>query len=151
HAVRSMTLYADTLLIPDPVLPWLEKERREERFPLVAPLEAAFLLLHLRPLIDADLPYPAILVFPSWEKTLESKDEATQDGIGRLFLDFFSYYLATRFEDESEIFEFARSQPNEFMRAVAEDELFIAPGGDGTEDIAEAVRLYREHHSHMRS
>src|SRR5207249_431585 len=98
QAVRSMALYADTLLVPDPVLPWFEKERPEERFQLVAPLEAVFLMLHLKPLIDADLPHPAILIFPSWEKTLETRDEITRDGIGRIILDFFSHYLDTSFE-----------------------------------------------------
>src|SRR6266567_2770298 len=31
-SVRKMALYADTILIPDPVLPWLEVDRTEERF-----------------------------------------------------------------------------------------------------------------------
>src|SRR5215212_5487525 len=31
-SVRKLALYADTILIPDPILPWLEEERDEERF-----------------------------------------------------------------------------------------------------------------------
>src|SRR5262249_10832466 len=35
-AVATAALYSDTVLIPDPVLPWLlETEREEEKFPAV--------------------------------------------------------------------------------------------------------------------
>lgn len=37
-ALRQTMLYADTFLIPDPVLPWLEEERKDEQFHLVQPL-----------------------------------------------------------------------------------------------------------------
>jgi len=30
NSVKKLLLYSDTILIPDPVLPWLEDERREE-------------------------------------------------------------------------------------------------------------------------
>jgi len=71
-SVRKMLLYADTILIPDPILPWVEVDRKEERFRHVKLLEAAFFLLRLKPLVDADLPYPAVMVFQSWEKSLEN-------------------------------------------------------------------------------
>lgn len=65
QATRKMLLYADTILIPDPVLPWIEIGREEEKFRHVNLLQNMFLLLHLQPLVDADLTYPAIIVFPS--------------------------------------------------------------------------------------
>ncbi len=40
RAVSRSLLYADTILIPDPVMPWLETEREEERFRHVLILEA---------------------------------------------------------------------------------------------------------------
>jgi hypothetical protein len=30
NAVRQLLLYADTVLIPDPILPWIEVDRSEE-------------------------------------------------------------------------------------------------------------------------
>lgn len=64
-SVRKMLLYADTILIPDPVLAWMEAPRDDERFQHVLHIEAAFSLLHLKPIINAELPYPAVIVFPS--------------------------------------------------------------------------------------
>jgi len=55
-SVRKMVLYADTILIPDPILPWVEDPRPEERFRDVLFLQSVFALLHLKPLIDTDLP-----------------------------------------------------------------------------------------------
>ena len=80
NAVKKMVLYADTILIPDPILPWVESPRSEERFRDVLLAQNAFLLLHLKPLVDADLPYPPIVLFPSWEKTLELQDRQTREG-----------------------------------------------------------------------
>ena len=70
---RKMALYSDTVFIPDPIIPWLEVERKEERFNLVYLLQSCYYLLKYKPLIDADLPYPAIIVFPSFEKSLEQR------------------------------------------------------------------------------
>ncbi|VAX25271.1 hypothetical protein MNBD_NITROSPINAE03-371, partial [hydrothermal vent metagenome] len=47
NATRKAILYSDTVLIPDPVMPWLEKNRDEEAFQHVYPLQAAFFVLHL--------------------------------------------------------------------------------------------------------
>ncbi len=74
-SVSTAVLYSDTVLIPDPVMPWLEKDRREERFRHVLLLQAVHTLLHLKPLVDADLHYPPVVVFPSYEKLLEHEKE----------------------------------------------------------------------------
>lgn len=91
HSVMGITLYGDTILIPDPIMPWLERERVEERFQHVLVLKAAHAILQLKPLVDAALPYPPLVVFPSFEKSLEEDDEqdanwycASFDGLGRL-------------------------------------------------------------------
>ena len=81
QAERKMLLHADTILIPDPVLPWIEVEREAERFKFVNLLQNIFMLLHLKPLVDVELSYPAIWVFPSFEKSLEEKGEETKTGI----------------------------------------------------------------------
>lgn len=47
NATRKSLLYSDTVLIPDPVMPWLEKKRDEEQFDHVIPLQMAFFILHL--------------------------------------------------------------------------------------------------------
>ncbi len=56
ESVRKMLLYADSILIPDPIFPWMESPRVEEGFRSVRFLETAFFLLHFKPLVDADLP-----------------------------------------------------------------------------------------------
>jgi hypothetical protein len=56
RSLQGSLLYADTVLIPDPVFPWVESERKEERFRDVLLLQNAHALLHLKPLIDVELP-----------------------------------------------------------------------------------------------
>jgi hypothetical protein len=143
---RKFALYADTIFIPDPVLPWLEIERRLERFQHMRLIEACYDLLRLKPLVDAELPYPAVIVFPSWEKRLAQTDSQTQDGISSLMLGFFSRYLDASFEDESDVLSYIQGSGRDAFRlAVDRFGLFIPPGSDQSVPFEEAVRLYKEH------
>ncbi|HUV93596.1 MAG TPA: hypothetical protein VMX14_02030 [Anaerolineae bacterium] len=118
RAVRKMLLYADTILIPDPVLPWIEVERTEEKFRHVNLLENIFTLLRLKPLVDADLAYPAITVFPSYEKSLEKRDEETRGGIERLMCNFVSYYTGQWCDSIDETLAYARLHESKFLRQI---------------------------------
>jgi hypothetical protein len=150
-AVRKMLLYTDTILIPDPVYPWLEVERSEERFSHVNMLQNVFTLLHLKPLVDAELPYPAIFVFQSWEKRLEKHDEKTLTGIENLTAGFFSHYTGNQFGDVGEVLEYARRSEQDFLRKVEEHKLFVAPEGSPGQKIDEAIKQYRENMNVWRS
>jgi len=143
-ATRKMLLYADTILIPDPVLPWIEAARAEERFRDVLLLKAAFMLLHLKPLVDADLPYPAVVVFPSWEKSLEDQDRQTQQGILQLVADLFALCGLEAAETFDDLKRFAGEQKDEFLTFVEENRLFVAPGGKVGEAIPHALDRYRD-------
>ena len=86
-AVRRLILYADTVLIPDPVLAWIEETPRpEERFAHIQLLEAMFFLLRLKPLVDCASAYPPVIVFPSFERTLAQQDIATQGELEQFYL-----------------------------------------------------------------
>lgn len=150
-AVRSMLLYADTVLIPDPVFPWFEVEPTRESFPRIRMLESAWYLLRLRPLVEADLSVPPIVVFPSWEKLLETKDVETQRGIEREALTFFSHYLGTRFDDLSELMSFANDHAAQFIASVERHRLFVAPGGEIGMDLRQALERLREENRRWRS
>ena len=58
NAVRKSLLLTDIVLIPDPILPWIEKERAEERFTNIRMIEAVFFILHLRELLQEDFEVP---------------------------------------------------------------------------------------------
>jgi hypothetical protein len=141
---RKFALYTDTIFIPDPVLPWLEVDREEERFRHVHLIEACHELLQLKPLVDANLPYPAVVVFPSWEKSLEANDEQTQDSLSGLILDFFSHYLNASFEDESEIMSYITSSGRDhFRQAVDRHHLFLPPEAESVLPFNEALEQYK--------
>jgi hypothetical protein len=141
---RKFALYTDTIFIPDPVLPWLEVDREEERFKHVHLIEACHELLQLKPLVDANLPYPAVVVFPSWEKSLEANDKQTQDSISGLILDFFSHYLNASFEDESEIMSYITSSGRDhFRQAVDRNHLFLPPEAESVLPFNEALEQYK--------
>jgi hypothetical protein len=67
-AAKRMVLYTDTVLIPDPIFAMIEAERPEERFHSVQILQEMFFLLRLKPLVDADLGVPPVVVFPSFDR-----------------------------------------------------------------------------------
>jgi hypothetical protein len=150
-AVRKTLLYVDTVLIPDPMLPWMETARDEERFRHVLFLETAFSLLHLKPLIDADLPYPAVIVFPSYEKSLENQDPRTQEFLNRFLVDVFSSKLGATFDDPVEVGDFATEKPEEFLRVVEARGMFVAPFCHPDQPLIEQVAAYRNTIAEWRS
>lgn len=143
-SVRKMLLYADTILVPDPVLPWMEAPRDDERFQHVLHVEAAFSLLHLKPIVDAKLPYPAVIVFPSYEKSLEIQDAKTQGFINDFLVGVLSNKLGREFNEIAEIGTFATHEPEEFLRIVERQRLFVGPGCDPSQPLAEQLEEYRE-------
>ncbi|MEN6565300.1 MAG: hypothetical protein ABFC57_03265 [Veillonellales bacterium] len=143
NSVRKMLLYSDTILIPDPILPWIESTRKEEEYRDVLFLENMFNLLYLKPLVDADLDYPAILVFPSWEKSLEREDETTQLELNNLIINFFSHFLSQSFYDINEIFEYANKKEAIFLDTVEKHSLFIAPEENRCHAITKSVEKYK--------
>ena len=143
-SVRKVALYADTTFIPDPILPWIEAPRAEERFRNVLFLETIFVLLHLKPLVDADLPYPAVVIFPSYEKSLENLDATTQQGINDLLLGILSGHLGRKFGNMQELVSFAASNESEFLRTVDDNHLFVAPNGGIGQPLGAALDDYLE-------
>ena len=142
-SVRKMLLYADTVLIPDPMLPWFEDERSEERFRHVLLLQTAYWLLHLRPLVNADLPYPAILVFPSWERSLELHDETTRSRQEALIVDTLGYHIGRRVLSLDELVTYATESEAEFLNSVDRAKLLLAPGAESPEPLKESIERYR--------
>jgi hypothetical protein len=151
NSVRRVALYTDTVLIPDPILPWLESARTEERFRDVELLQAAFVLLHLKPLVDADLAYPAIFVFPSWEKSLENQDSQTQAHIGTLVCNVLSNRIGKEIASLQDLFAYARNHENEFLEVIDRGRIFVGPNGSPRQSLKANIELYKEHIQERRS
>ena len=144
-ATTKMVLYADTVLLPDPVYAWIEMPRSEERFLHVRQVQAMWFLLQLKPLVDADLPHQAIFVFPSFEKRLQAEDPVTQAKINSLVANAISAKSGIRFTDFDEISKYATEKSEQFLGLVASHRLFIAPGQEPEADnLQESIRVYRE-------
>lgn len=144
NAVSSSLLYADTIIVPDPVLPWLESERTEERFRHVLFLQAVFGVLHLKPLVDADLPYPAVVVVPTWEKTLQGKDTETQNAVWQLEADVLAHFVDPGIKSINDALKMAKHKPDDFAKAVERHSLFVAPGGSVGETLSAAFQRYEK-------
>jgi acyl carrier protein phosphodiesterase len=107
--------------------------------------------LHLKPLVDADLRYPAVLVFPSWEKTLENNDPKTQDAISQLVVDVLSHLLGENVATLDEIVDYADRKAEQFLTVADAHHLFVAPGGPIDEPLADALARYQAHVDTWRS
>lgn len=143
-SVRGSLLYADTVLIPDPVFPWLEAERSEERFRHVLMLQAAHALLHLKPVVDAGLAHCPVLVFPSWEKSLEKGDKQTVDGTLQMIADVFSNFVNSDIRIPDDAARMAKDHPDRMLAAIEQHRLFVAQGGPIGEPVMDALSRYEQ-------
>lgn len=151
NSVSTAVLYSDTVLIPDPIMPWLERDRTEEKFRHVLLLQAVHALLQLKPLVEADLPYPAVVVFPSWEKSLEEHDAQTQQGILQLLTDLLSNSLGEALGNFEEVIDFADRHSERFCKTIDRNHVFVAPGGPLDEPLNDALARYEREMATWRS
>lgn len=142
-AIQRTILYADTIMVPDPLLPWFEGDRNEERFQVIPFLQAAYHLLRYRPLVDADLPYPALLVFPTWERTELRPQGTVRNELDRFFVQVVSHYLGVNFDAKEELSEFVTRRQADFLKAVEEHHLFVPPQASPGMPLRASVPHYR--------
>lgn len=143
-AIQRTILYADTVLVPDPLLPWFEEEREEERFRRIPLLQQTYHLLRYKSLVDAELPYPALLVFPTWERTQLAPEAPMRSEVNQFFLKFMSHYVGTTFESKEELLNFTQIHEKDFLQAVETQQLFIPPEGRKGMSVRDAVNHYRQ-------
>lgn len=143
NAVRKSLLLTDIVLIPDPILPWLEKDREEEKFNNIRMIEAIFFILHLRDLLTEDFEVPPFFIFPSWEKILEEKDSYTKESISNLLVDFFNFHVGTSFDNKNDLIDYAFNNRDQFLKNVESKRLFIAPNGLETFSLRKSIDDYK--------
>lgn len=143
-ATRVAGLYCDTQLIPDPVHPFFTGNLHLNAMHLQLAI-TLFYILPLRPLVDARLPEPPVLVFPSFEQSLEEKDAITQSGIASLMVKVVAPACDANLKTIEDLYEFARKHENSFLDAMSRERLFVPPGGDpksvGTAQEAATIYL----------
>lgn len=125
--VRKMGLYVDTQLIPDPIYPFFETDLqlKARHVELILNLHK---ILQLKPLVDARLPVPPIVVFPSFEKNLEEKDVITQVGINDLVLRVVGSACPATLLSMDELVKYTHERKDEFIHAMLAAQLFVPPG-----------------------
>lgn len=145
EAVARTTLYADTILVPDPVYAWLEVERHDVRSVAFEVFKTIHHLLLLRPIVESHSEVIPVVLFPSFEKTLEKNDTTTQTAMNGLVTAYMNAGLHRGYAAMSEVFEDARTAPERFVEDVAKARLFVPRGDDAPPaDVREAIRAYRE-------
>ncbi len=150
-AIQRTILYADTILVPDPLLPWLEEDREDERFQLIPFVKAAYHLLRYKPLIDAELPYPALVVFPTWERTLLAPESPARGELDQFVRSVLGHHLDISLDSDDELLGFVRGREPEFLSAVEARGLFVPPEGTSGMPIRDAVTHYRRWLDHWRA
>jgi hypothetical protein len=141
-ATKRMVLYTDTVLIPDPVFALVEAERPEEKFRSVRILEAMFFILRLKPLVDADLGVPPVVVFPSFDRLLQHHDQTTRDKLTEFVGGTLGVLLNLPLTCIEDTMAFAKAHPEEFLEAVSVKRLLVAPGGPVGEPLDQALERY---------
>jgi hypothetical protein len=137
-----MMLYTDTVLIPDPVFALVETKRPEERFHSIRILEEIFFLLRLKPLVDADLGVPPVVVFPSFDRFLLDHDPITKEKLTVFLGGTLGNLLGLPLTSAEDAAAFANGNPERFLQAVEAKQLLVAPGGPVGEPLDEALQRY---------
>ncbi len=143
NAVRITGLYADTQLVPDPIYPFLSANLYLNAKPLQLAI-ALFHILQLRPLVDAGLPVPPVLIFPSFEEALEERDAHTMHGMEKLAIRMIGPVCEGSIFSMEELFDYARARGDSFAQALMISGLFVPPRGQPGVQLgaAEAARDY---------
>lgn len=142
-ATRISGLYTDTQLIPDPVYPFFasDLELNAKQLQLAHVL---YYVLQLKPLVDARLPVPVIVVFPSFEEPLEENDAFTKAGIETLLLQVVAPVCDGSITAFSELLEYAAKYPDKYLPAVMKEQLFV-PAHHEAGDFHNALDALRAH------
>lgn len=143
NATRKSILFSDIVLVPDPVMPWLETEREHEKFKMVEILQAAYYILHLKDFLSEEFEIPPIFVFPSFEKSLETRDELTIASSKQLFADVLSFYVDNGIKLFEDVVDYVKFNDREFLSKVETSNLFIPPGGEIGTPLKEAIQTYK--------
>lgn len=152
NAVRKSLLLTDIVLIPDPILPWIEKERVDEKLKNLRMIEAVYFVLHLKDLlVEEDFEIPPFFIFPSWEKLLEEKDEVTKENLNHLLFEFLSFYLKCEINSEKDLISYLSKYSDDFFKTVEEKRLFISPNGMEIYNLKDSLTNYRDYASEHRT
>lgn len=151
NAVRKSLLLTDIVLIPDPILPWIETERGEEKQKNLRMIEAVYFILNLKDLLDEDFVIPPFFIFPSWEKLLEEKDEVTKRNVHHLLYEFLSFYLKCEISNEIDLLDYLSKYSNDFFKTVEEKRLFVSPSGIETHSLKDSLINYKDYVSENRT
>ena len=141
-AAKRMVLYTDTVLIPDPIFALIESPRPEERFRSIRILQEMFFMLRLKPLVDADLGVPPVVVFPSFDRLLQQHDQTSREKLTEFVGSTLGVLLNLPLTCIEDAVAFATKHPEEFLEAVRAKQLLVAPGGPIGEPLDEALRRY---------
>ncbi|HEX6096659.1 MAG TPA: hypothetical protein VF432_10070 [Thermoanaerobaculia bacterium] len=145
EAVARTALYADTILVPDPVYAWLEVERHDVQSVAFEIFKTIHSLLLLRPLVDTSAETLPIVLFPSFEKALEHNDASTQQAMNELVTAYLNAGLNRCFGSMAEVFDAAKRSPEQFIADVSTARLYIPRGRDAAPaDVRDAIREYKE-------
>jgi hypothetical protein len=128
NAVRITGLYADTQLIPDPIYPLISSDLNLNAAPLQLAIQL-FHILQLRPLVDAELPVPAVFIFPSFEEPLERNDAHTKLGLEQLAIRLIAPICRGQIQSLEDLFDYSSKQEIAFLDALMPSGLFVPPGG----------------------
>ncbi|GEM_PF-6241939 len=147
NSIRTASLFADVILIPDSILPWFAEEKKNEKFKLANILKEVFSLLKLRELAETDYQTPQILVIPLPEEVYEPEKEVnpvTQAKYEVLVADFFHTFISREVSSYNAAIDFAEKHSEEFLEKADQFKLFVPPGRDPGLDLKTAIKKFKE-------
>ncbi|KAB8039179.1 hypothetical protein GCL60_10000 [Silvanigrella paludirubra] len=136
HAVKQMSTYVDTQLIPDPIYPFFEGDL-DLKFKYANFLLNLLYILQFKPFVELKMNCPPIFIFPSFEKTLESHDKKTFDGILVILVNLIKHFSSENINSIEELLDFENKFPDKFIKLVLENKLFIPQGESPDEHFSE--------------
>ncbi|GAB4268388.1 MAG: hypothetical protein Kow0029_03740 [Candidatus Rifleibacteriota bacterium] len=146
-AIKVASLFAEVILIPDPVLPWFAEEKKNEKFKLANILKEVFAILNLKKLAELNYESPQIIIIPLIEEIYDPEkpvNPITQAKYEVLVADFFHTYVNKQICTFSAAIEFAEKNPEEFLEKANENKLFVPPGREPGLDIVTAINIFKE-------
>lgn len=146
RAIKVGLFWADSVVISDPIYPWIKDNKKNDKHRLPNILQECFALLKLKRLFlqskDSHLIwiYPSVIPLePDEEKEKENKEKQEV-----LIADFFNSYINKNIYAYAEIEKFLEEQADYFLKRVHQKGLFMVKGGNQDDTQEEILKRYKQ-------
>ena len=146
RAIKTGAFWADSVIVTDPIYPWIKDGKKNDRNRLSNILKEAFALLKLKNLFLQSKDSHLIWIYPSAESPFHPGKETEEDEqkLAKLITDFFNSYIDKNIYTYDDVEKHLEEKAEHFLKCVHQKGLFMVKGGTKDETQEDIIKRYKE-------